>query len=734
MAISYGELQALKQELWDDYHKRHTALRNLRRYWHGDFWKLADSESHPIATIFRDWTSRTSDVGPDIKLVKNVVQEICVKYQTYLSQLPQIRVFVDPPESDNRRAQATLKERYLYGLWSMGDMNQIVNNMGWFLPLMGDVYQACWPNPELGRPTPILRSPEYAWPIMSFDGNEENAVMFIWRVKESSAMRAYPNYVPPDERFPGLKKLGRLRKRPNDDVADAAGTVEIIEYSDANCWVRYVGDQMVGGVEHNFGYNLFEHVKFIDVPGEAFGHGAVEQIINLNELDNALISLGFQQAVENSFPMLVLEDASKAPEDIPTGAGAILPLNPGGKAYYLEPPQQGVAMIQQFTARTEHDIKELAGMSPAEFGQSPASSIVTGKAVNALQQAGAGSRVEMVQGTGIGPALVAWNEKAIRQAQDTFRDTKMQLYGRESANTMEMQGRQFALSIKGSQVVGSTRNEVVFQVALNQHEKLVMGLQALGAKIVSKKWVREQIGVVDNTHMIEEILVEDVDDAVLAFMQAALQGAADPATAAKVEGQANSFLQGNTATSRGEGGAQQAIAGGQPHPLLGMPTGSPGQLMSHAAAAAGPPAVGANPTPGGPALPGLPGGPAGPAGFPQTPPTYPSAGQQAQAGAGTVTTEEVAAAIGRLKGIQGQVFIVGQLADQGKTNGDIDLAITNPSDRSVIEAGLPQYRGKLSFKVVQGEPVEPHVDVTPGRQAKPGGDAGQLAQLVGGGS
>ena len=151
--------------------------------------------------------------------------------------------------------------------------------------------------------------------------------MFIWRVKESDAARAYPNYVPPDERFPGIKKLARLRKRPNDDVADAAGTVEVIEYSDANQWVRYVDDQLIAGVEHNYGYNLFEHVKFIDIPGEAFGHGAVEQALNINEVTNAAYSLMFQQAIENTFPMLVLEDPSKAPEDIQTGPGAVLPLN-----------------------------------------------------------------------------------------------------------------------------------------------------------------------------------------------------------------------------------------------------------------------------------------------------------------------------------------------------------------------------------------------------------------------
>jgi len=734
MAITYAELQALKKELWDDYHKRHTALRNLRRYWHGDFWKLADTESHPIATIFRDWTARTSDVGPDIKMVKNIVQAVCVKYQTYLSQLPQIRVYTDPPESDNRRAQAALKERYLYGLWSMGDMNRVVNHMAWYLPLMGCCYQGCWPNPELNRPMPILRSSEHAWPIMSFDGNEENAVMFIWRVKESDAARAYPNYVPPDERFPTIKKLARLRKRPNDDVADASGTVEIIEYSDANQWVRYVDDQLIAGVEHNYGYNLFEHVKFIDVPGEAFGHGAVEQALNINEVTNAAYSLMFQQAIENTFPMLILEDPQKFPEDLQVGPGAVIGVHPGGKAQYLTPPLQGLEALQQFSARMEHDIKDMSGMSEAEFGQSPATSIVTGKAVDSLQQAGSGSRVEMVQGTGVGPALVAWNEKALRQAQGTFRDTRMQLFGREAPNTLELTGRSFSLSLKGSQIVGSTRNEVVFQVALNQHEKLVMGLQAQGGGLVSKKWVREQIGVVDNTHMIEEILVEQVDDAVLAFFNQALQTSADPKTALQVEQQAAGFLAGSTNNGGGPTAAPAQAAAG-PHPLLGMPQPQPGQLAAHAQAAAqgaaGATGVGPAPQPGGPSLPGLP--PTGPGALATTPQPQPSQGQQAGTPGNTVTVEQVAAAVGQIKGLHGRVFLIGQIADQGKTDGEITFAITDRQDRALLEAQLQQWAGRLSFRVVQGEPAEPHVEITPGTQTRQGGSQDQLQALLSGG-
>src|SRR5437870_12866150 len=128
MPVDFNEARLIISTYEDVYRARHEAFRSLRKYWHGDYWKLADYEqSRPITSIFRDLTAHMSDIGPEIKLVHNVIQQVCVKYQTFLSPLPQIRVWTDPPETDNCRAQATKKERFLYGCWSMGNMDKIFN-------------------------------------------------------------------------------------------------------------------------------------------------------------------------------------------------------------------------------------------------------------------------------------------------------------------------------------------------------------------------------------------------------------------------------------------------------------------------------------------------------------------------------------------------------------------------------------------------------------------------------
>lgn len=81
-----------------------------------------------------------------------------------------------------------------------------------------------------------------------------------------------------------------------------------------------------------------------------------------------------------------------------------------------------------------------------------------------------------------------------------------------------------------------------------------------------------------------------------------------------------------------------------------------------------------------------------------------------------------------LTDIQGRVFLVGQIVQAGQSN-DIEIAVTEPSDRQKISQQLPQYSGQLVFHGVSAEPSEPHVEVTPGVVAKPGGTQPSLEQI-----
>jgi hypothetical protein len=81
--------------------------------------------------------------------------------------------------------------------------------------------------------------------------------------------------------------------------------------------------------------------------------------------------------------------------------------------------------------------------------------------------------------------------------------------------------------------------------------------------------------------------------------------------------------------------------------------------------------------------------------------------------------------------VQGRVFLVGEIVAQQQTSGDIEVALTEGADRATLASGLPQFRGRLVFHSVEAEPSEPHVEVTPGAPAQPGGQQEQQPALAG---
>jgi hypothetical protein len=698
LAVDLQQVRTLVDAYQDEYTIRHEAFRALRRYWHGDYWRLATEANgqRSIQSIFRDLGKNAQAAFPDIKLVHNVVQEVCVKYQTFLAPTPMINMYVDPPESDTRKQQATLKERYLYGIWRSGKMARVLRrDVGWYLPLMGDVFMGCFPDFDRSHPVPIIRSPEFAFPISSFGGDHDDAILFHWKERDSTLARTFPNYTRvADQARSRVSFAGKLtgRSKPSDPLVD------IFEYSDDQEFSRFAGNQKINGVEHGFGFNIFEHLKFIEVPGEVWGHGAVEQAINLNEMGNALYSLLFQAVLENVFPTLVLIDPAKAPEEIMRGPGSVIPINQGGGVEWLHPPVQALASQIGFLGQNTATIKEAGGMPGVNFGESPASSIVTGAAISELQGAGTGSTVEMVQ-SGIGLGLTEWNQKAIYMQQTLFRDEKVTLHAAIPSSAMDMQGRRGSVQVKGSQLIGSGNNEVVFSPAMNQHEKLVMWLQAKGGGLVSDRFIRNQIGVPDSEAMDEEILGEQLQQGVMQFLLSQLS---DPSQAQQIEDQGIAYVE----------GTKPQHAPPTPHPLLSVPGGP-----TAGGAPGGPPGGG---SPGGPPIATEPGGgqfmspalqlpPGSPAPQSGAPPTAaPAPGANAPA-TGGVSVDQALAAFQGVQ-LQGRAWLVGEIVAKGSTDGPVEIAVNNPDDQAALKQAA---QFPVVFHRVSGQPQEQSAEINP---------------------
>jgi hypothetical protein len=701
--VSYEEAKRLRDELDRNYQQRHAAFKKLRDFWHGRHWDQIENESRGIASLFRDMRNSASDVGPDLKVVHNVLKEVVDKYQTFLSPTPMIQVYVDPPSSEKRKAAATRKERFLYGCWSENNMNQVLGKLSWYLPVFGDSFLGVWPDMEKNMPRVILRSPEHAFPFHGFEGDMKG-VIFSWKVRESALKRDFPKYQMRSDRMQGKFRRGQ----------SADQEVELMEYSDGREFARWADDQKLNGIEHHLGFNLFDQVQFLNVPDEPWGHGAIEQYVGLNEMGNALKSLLFQAAFDSVFPTLVLVNPSKFSENLERGPGAVIGVNEGGDAKYLAAPVQGIMANNQFAANIDHNIRVGTGQPEVNFGQSPASSVATGKAINELQGAATGAMVEHVQGLGIGHGLVSWNEKAITMAQTMFREERIHLFGSRPESSMDIVPQRFAWSGKGSDLVGSPRNEVIFSPHLSVHEKLVMGLQAAGGGLVSKQWQRNNIGIPDNEAMVEEIVGEVLEDGVIGAIIQAFQQDSTPEGADTTAGNVSAFL--------------NDLPNPAPHPLLAQGAGVPTGAGPSGPPAQGPPQGGGGP-PVGPISPGAPGQAMSPAlqlppgspppGGAPPPQGGPPQGAPPDQGGGTVSENEVAAAFASLQGIKGRVFLVGEIVVNGQTAGDIEVSLTD-DDRDAIASALPQYAARFIFHHVTGQPKEQFVEVTPGSPAKRG--------------
>jgi hypothetical protein len=66
--------------------------------------------------------------------------------------------------------------------------------IAWFLPLMGDCFVGIWPDFKHSVPRLIVRSPEIAHPVKSFDGQNLDAIMFRWEADERAVKREYPDF------------------------------------------------------------------------------------------------------------------------------------------------------------------------------------------------------------------------------------------------------------------------------------------------------------------------------------------------------------------------------------------------------------------------------------------------------------------------------------------------------------------------------------------------------------
>lgn len=64
-----------------------------------------------------------------------------------------------------------------------------------------------------------------------------------------------------------------------------------------------------------------------------------------------------------------------------------------------------------------------------------------------------------------------------------------------------------------------------------------------------------------------------------------------------------------------------------------------------------------------------------------------------------------------LQGVNGNVYLVGEIVQTGSTSDPVDVDLTDTSDRDTVAHSVPF---PVQIKVISGVPQEPYIDVSPG--------------------
>jgi hypothetical protein len=676
-------------------------------------WEDEAAMTRSLVSVFRDLRhgGAEADREPDVRVTLPLIESVVAKFMAQLTTVPQINVLTPPigyaglRKEETARALADQNEKYLYGLWEQNRVRRHYAKQAWYLPLMGACFQGIQPDFDSKTVKYMTRSPEHAYPVWDTEMEHLEALMFKWEVPADQAVRTYGSEVLQyiqEGRGNGLRGLFSFGSRkPKNPV------LEIVQWWDHDSKTTLVGGHKMQEVQHGLGFCPWTHTPFYLVPDEPFGKGVIEGNVALFQKLNMLDSLELQAIIENVFARMVIINPAVGPEDFDNGPGGVIAVGLGGDVKWVSPPATTTDLSQSM-GRSMDFVQRGTHLPGSAYGEGVASSITTGKAQHESLMP-TGNIIEYVQGN-IADSWERLNEMSVDMTAKVFANRKVVFFGRQyTKEGLFSQPKQFQVTVDGADLKGWVRHELSFQPMLNMHEKIVMGLQLAGGGLVSKRWQRDQVGIVDNDAMQEEILSEMQLEAKLASIMGMLGQPGSGITPDMVE---NWFL------AMEKGGTAPDITPAAPAAAPGMPPGAPG-------APAGP--LGLPMPPGGAAPPAAPPAPAsgdqtlpiatnpgdnGPAGpFPGIP--APPGGGQSE---GQFTLDGAVGDFSRLKKVKGRIFLVGEIVQKGSTDGPVEVDVTNPIDKSTIINGLPdEYHGQLTFHTVPGEPEEQHVEVGPGK-------------------
>jgi hypothetical protein len=384
----------------------------------------------------------------------------------------------------------------------------------------------------------------------------------------------------------------------------------------------------------------------------------------------------------------------------------------------------------------EQLMRRIGGISETAYGESPGS-IVTGKAVSRLQGVMTGMAAE-TQGC-LEMSLSEVNRMAFKMWELYRPNKSYRLRSSPPGSSLSAPGRNkqpFSIEWVPEQDISGWYDNSLFYSPFGSDfaTGLQTAMQMKGADLASDQWIIDQIpGMGDSVGMMKEI---DENKRRRMKLEIDLQTEAQMQIMQAQQQMQMQQMQAEQQAAQGAapgGGAPTGAAPGEPGNV--PPEGAPGLQNTTVMPSGQPQVMGTGePFTGGENFPlpftnvqpfaegleaikGAQGGPGA------------TAQGEAMPGKTVVRAEEVVQALrdavnrrgeSALAKLKGKVYLIGDIATRGFTDGKIEFAITEKSDQQIVTNALPQYASQdmLSFRVVTSVP-KGAIAITGGQNGKP---------------
>jgi hypothetical protein len=657
----------------------------------------------------------------------NLIRPIVDNYKLLINQLPTIEVPAPVLGDELAALKADKQEKVLYALWDMGNMKRKHGEAAFNLALQcASVWQVVWDEDE-DIPVTYVRSPGETYPVFRRGGEEVAFCFFRWEEETDSLVEKYPDIKP-------LLTRNRVGTYTNSRI-------EVIEYVDDEERLFIVGGGSKSLLPEGGKHKLKKCPVYVTsgmyVPGEPFPPGPIDQLVAMNDYLNRFQTKLGDAIEETLFGWHDVTGEGAKDVVLDTGPGAVNYLEGDIKHDYVQPqapPAQAfghVDLVQRY-------MRNMANWPESASGEMEGS-IVTGKAVSQLQGIMSAQATEYQ--SNLGSDLQKVNSMLLRMLETYRADKKYQLYASEAVTLSSAPGRQHNFVVEcipSEDINGYYRNTLHYSpFGTDMNSSIQIGMQLVDARIRPRSWLsnllpgnsdaegyQAEIEEEDRRRMQLEVdLQVQAQERILAaqtqqqmqLQQQQMQAQGSGGTSAQGQvapaSETAPLQQGGLppqSSSGGEmiGGNAMLMPGGQPQ-LMGL-----GEPMTGEAEDFPIPYTPLSPY--GPALSELAG-----TGVHGAAANEGATGLQAEAmpGMSVVKSEDVKTALEQAvnrKGepavskLQGQVYLMGEIAQRGWTDGKIEIGITVKSDQQILTTALAQYAAQklLAFRVISAG-VEP---------------------------